>query len=63
MRNLKKRGRCDSCGDIADLYEYNKSMTCGQCLGMDRRGVSRESILRKNSKNDGELRRSRKKRW
>jgi len=48
MRLLPERGKCQSCGDIDLLYSYNNANTCSECLGMDRRGVSRERILKGN---------------
>ena len=63
MRNLTEKGKCSSCGDYTEVYEYNKAKSCANCLGMDRRGVTRLDILRRNTgKKDG-LRKSRKKRW
>jgi len=65
MRKLVETGKCNSCGDLADLYEYNKSKTCANCLGMDRRGVARKSILDKNTRkyNEGKLRGTGKRSW
>jgi len=63
MKKIAERGKCLSCGDYTELYEYNKSKTCEVCLGMDRRGVSRKNILDKNTGKKNELRRTRKKRW
>jgi hypothetical protein len=51
MKLLPERGRCQSCGDVTELYVYNNARTCGDCLGMDRRGVSRKEILRRNTGN------------
>ena len=63
MRNLTEKGKCSSCGDYTEVYEYNKAKSCDNCLGMDRRGITRLDILRRNTgKKDG-LRKSRKKRW
>jgi len=63
MRNLTEKSKCSSCGDYTEVYEYNKAKSCANCLGMDRRGVTRLDILRRNTgKKDG-LRKSRKKRW
>lgn len=63
MRNLTEKGKCSSCGDYTEIYEYNKAKSCANCLGMDRRGITRLDILRRNTgKKDG-LRKSRKKRW
>jgi hypothetical protein len=63
MRNLTEKGKCSSCGDYTEVYEYNKAKSCANCLGMDRRGITRLDILRRNTgKKDG-LRKSRKKRW
>ena len=63
MRNLTEKGKCSSCGDYTEIYEYNKAKSCANCLGMDRRGITRLNILKKNTgKKDG-LRKSRKKRW
>ena len=63
MRNLTEKGKCSSCGDYTEVYEYNKAKSCANCLGMDRRGITRLNILKKNTgKKDG-LRKSRKKRW
>jgi hypothetical protein len=63
MRNLTEKGKCSSCGDYTEVYEYNKAKSCSNCLGMDRRGITRLDILRRNTgKKDG-LRKSRKKRW
>lgn len=63
MRNLTEKGKCSSCGDYTEVYEYNKAKSCANCLGMDRRGVTRLDILRRNTGKKNELRRSRKKRW
>jgi hypothetical protein len=63
MRKIAEKGKCLSCGDYTELYDYNKSKTCATCLGMDRRGISREEILKRNTGKKNELRRSRKKRW
>ena len=53
MRVLPEKGKCESCGDIVELYIYNNARTCSGCLGMDRRGVSRKEVLHKNiGKND-----------
>lgn len=63
MRNLTEKSKCSSCGDYTEVYEYNKAKSCANCLGMDRRGITRLDILRRNTgKKDG-LRKSRKKRW
>ena len=63
MRNLTEKSKCSSCGDYTEVYEYNKAKSCSNCLGMDRRGITRLDILRRNTgKKDG-LRKSRKKRW
>ena len=63
MRNLTEKGKCSSCGDYTEVYEYNKAKSCANCLGMDRRGITRLDIPRRNTgKKDG-LRKSRKKRW
>ncbi len=64
MRKLAEKGKCNSCGDYTELYEYNKSKTCARCLGMDRRGEFRADIFKRNtgSKNE-QVRRARKKRW
>jgi len=63
MRTLTEKGKCQSCGDYTEVYEYNKAKSCANCLGMDRRGITRLNILRRNTgKKDG-LRKSRKKRW
>ncbi len=63
MRTLTEKGKCQSCGDYTEVYEYNKAKSCASCLGMDRRGITRLNILRRNTgKKDG-LRKSRKKRW
>jgi L-fucose isomerase-like protein len=65
MRVLPEKGKCESCGDMAELYIYNNARTCSECLGMDRRGVKRAEILKRNTgkKYDkSELRRSRKSR-
>lgn len=63
MRNLTEKGKCSSCGDYTEIYEYNKAKSCANCLGMDRRGITRLDILRRNTGKKNELRRSRKKRW
>ncbi len=64
MRKLVEKGKCNSCGDYTELYEYNKSKTCAKCLGMDRRGDFRVSIFKKNIGNrDEQIRRTGKKRW
>lgn len=63
MRNLTEKGKCSSCGDYTEVYEYNKAKSCANCLGMDRRGVTRLDILRRNTGKKNELRRPRKKRW
>jgi hypothetical protein len=63
MRNLTEKGKCSSCGDYTEVYEYNKAKSCANCLGMDRRGITRLDILRRNTGKKNELRRSRKKRW
>ena len=47
MRVLPEKGKCESCGDITELYIHNTARTCSNCLSMDRRGVSREGILQK----------------
>jgi hypothetical protein len=63
MRKIQEKGKCSSCGDYTEVYEYNKAKSCSNCLGMDRRGITRLDILRRNTgKKDG-LRKSRKKRW
>ena len=64
LRNLAEKGKCNSCGDYAELYEYNKSKSCAVCLGMDRRGVSRPEILKRaTGKKNEQIRGTRKKRW
>jgi hypothetical protein len=64
LREIVERGKCNSCGDYTELYEYNKSKSCAVCLGMDRRGVSRPGILKRNvGKRNEQIRRVRKKRW
>lgn len=63
MRTLTEKGKCQSCGDYTEVYEYNKAKSCANCLGMDRRGITRLNILRRNTGKKNELRRSRKKRW
>ena len=63
MRNLTEKSKCSSCGDYTEVYEYNKAKSCANCLGMDRRGITRLDILRRNTGKKNELRRSRKKRW
>ena len=65
MRNLSEKGKCNSCGDYTELYEYNKSKTCARCLGMDRRGAFRTDIFKKNTgkRNEQQIRRTGKKRW
>ena len=64
MRKLVEKGKCNSCGDYAELYEYNKSKSCAVCLGMDRRGISRPEILKRTTgKKDEQVRRTGKKRW
>lgn len=64
MRKLAERGKCNSCGDYAELYEYNRSKTCAKCLGMDRKGAFRTDIFKRitGTKNE-QIRRTRKKRW
>ena len=62
LRKLAETGKCQSCGDKALLYEYNKAKTCASCLGMDVRGKKRESILNKIIGKKDELRRFGKKR-
>jgi len=47
MRVLPEKGKCESCGDVVELYSYNNARTCSKCLSMDRRGVSRKEILRR----------------
>jgi hypothetical protein len=49
MRNLTEKGKCSSCGDYTEIYEYNKAKSCANCLGMDRRGITRLNILKKNT--------------
>ncbi len=65
LRKLVEKGKCNSCGDYAELYEYNKSKSCAVCLGMDRRGISRPEILKRatGKKNEQQIRRTGKKRW
>lgn len=63
MGNFTEKRKCSSCGDYTEVYEYNKAKSCANCLGMDRRGVTRLDILRRNTGKKNELRRSRKKRW
>ena len=64
LRKLVEKGKCSSCGDYAELYEYNKSKSCAVCLGMDRRGVSRPEILKRaTGKKNEQVRGTRKKRW
>ena len=62
LRKTVGKGKCNSCGDYAELYEYNKSKSCAHCLSMDSRGVSRLNILKKNIGGKNELRGFRKKR-
>ena len=64
MRNLTEKGKCGSCGDYTEIYEYNKAKSCANCLGMDRRGITRLNILKKNTgKKNEQIRGTRKKRW
>jgi hypothetical protein len=65
LRKFVEKGKCHSCGDYAELYEYNKSKSCAVCLSMDRRGVSRSEILKRaiGKKNEQHVRRTGKKRW
>ena len=63
MRTLTEKGKCQSCGDYTEVYEYNKAKNCVKCLDMDRKGITRLNILRRNTgKNDG-LQKKKKKRW
>ena len=63
LRKIVDIGKCQSCGDKAELYLYNKAKTCAICLGRDVRGVTRLSILKKNTGKKDELRRPRKGSW
>jgi hypothetical protein len=54
MRKLIETGKCSSCGDYTEIYEYNRSKSCAACLGMDRRGVTRHTILNRNISKDNE---------
>jgi len=63
MRKIAEKGKCNSCGDYSELYDYNRAKTCGSCLSMDRRGVSRPEILTRNTGEKHEIRRTREKRW
>jgi len=63
LRRLIEKGKCNSCGDYAELYEYNRSKSCAVCLGMDHRGISRPEILnRATGKKNEQIRRTGKKR-
>lgn len=42
---VKKVGRCESCGDPATLTKYNDSYSCDWCLSMDKKGYPRREIL------------------
>lgn len=58
---MGRNGKCQSCGDIHRLINYNGSDSCPACLSMDREGVSRSSILDNIlGKNEYKLRRNRK---
>lgn len=64
LRKIPVKGKCNSCGDYAELYEYNKSKSCAVCLGMDRRGITRSEVVKIiTGKNNEQIRRVRKKRW
>jgi len=54
MRKLIETGKCSSCGDYTEIYEYNRSKSCAACLGMDRRGITRHTILNRNISKDNE---------
>jgi hypothetical protein len=54
MRKLIETGKCNSCGDYTEVYEYNRSKSCAACLGMDRRGITRHTILNRNIGKDNE---------
>lgn len=59
-----KVGKCNSCGDISEVLSYNGSNSCRKCLGMDRKGVSRNNIIKEiESIGNGKLRRDRKRGW
>ena len=56
---MDKVGKCQSCGDITALLSYNGSDSCSKCLGMDRKGVSRNDIIKEiRSIQNGRLRKS-----
>jgi hypothetical protein len=45
MNTFEKLGRCECCGDIRRVMNYNGNDACKRCLSMDRRGIERKEIL------------------
>ena len=41
--------KCESCGDIAELFDYNQARTCAHCLGMDQKGLFRPFLFDRNT--------------
>ena len=60
---MSKLGKCDCCGDVERVWDYNGSNSCKKCLGMDWQGVSRKEILEEivGDNNGNRLRRNWKK--
>lgn len=46
MVGFEEQKKCSSCGKISELLRYNGNWSCRECLGMDRRGVSRDHIIK-----------------
>ena len=42
---MRKQGKCQTCGDIGPVMDYNGTSACAKCLSMDKKGIPRAEIL------------------